>query len=152
VYVRELHVSYRRRRIRGSTPSPEQLNTPEETAVAFARLLRDEPVEVCGLFCLSTKQQVLAYHELSRGTLDASMVHPRDVFKIALLANARSVILGHNHPSGNPTPSPEDFALTRRLVGAAEIIGIDLLDHVVVGHDGGYWSFREHGHLSTAKT
>jgi DNA repair protein RadC len=110
--------------------------------MAFMRILRDEPIEVCGLFCLSTRRDVLAYHELSRGTVDATMVHPREVFKVALLANARAVIVGHNHPSGDPTPSPDDIALTERLISAGELIGIALVDHLIVAGDR-YVSLRE---------
>jgi DNA repair protein RadC len=111
-------------------------------------LLQHEAVEVCGLLCLSTKHDVVAYHELSRGTLDGTVVHPRDVFRSALLANAASVIVGHNHPSGDPTPSPDDVRLTDRLSHAAQILNVELMDHVIVG-DGSYYSFREAGRLRT---
>jgi len=123
------------------------LCNPASAAAAFSGLLGAEAVEVCGLFCLATKMHLLAYHELSRGTLDMSCVHPREVFKVALLANAAGIVLGHNHPSGDPTPSPDDRALTKRLVAAGEIVGVELFDHIVVGHDDRYWSFREHGQL-----
>ena len=95
---------------------------------------------------LSTKHRVIAYHEVSRGTLDATLVHPREVFKAALLANAAAIVLCHNHPSGEPTPSPDDLQLTRRLVGAGALLGVDVLDHVIVG-DGRYYSFKESGCL-----
>jgi DNA repair protein RadC len=109
-------------------------------------LLQSEPVEVFAVLLLSTKHQVIAYHEVSRGTLDTSLVHPREVFKAAILANASTVVLAHNHPSGNPTPSPEDHQITKRLARAGELLGIHVLDHVVVG-DSGYVSFRERGLL-----
>jgi DNA repair protein RadC len=89
---------------------------------------------------------VIAYHEVSRGTLDATLVHPREVFKAALLANAATIVLAHNHPSGNPAPSPDDMALTRRLIDAGRLLGVDVLDHIVIG-DGRYVSFRERGWL-----
>lgn len=146
MYVRELRVQYRLRRIRGQGLSAQRLSTASEAAQAFTNLLRNEPIEVCGLFCLSTHHDVLAYHELSRGTLDATVVHPRDVFRIALLTNARAVIVGHNHPSGDPHPSAEDLNLTRRLVSAGELIGVDLLDHVIVAADR-YVSLKESGHI-----
>ncbi|MFA5897643.1 MAG: JAB domain-containing protein [Hyphomicrobium sp.] len=120
---------------------------PAAVAPVFHALLGSESVEVCGLLCLTTKMQVIAYHELSRGTLDRSCVHPREVFKTALLANAAGIVLGHNHPSGDPTPSPDDRALTKRLVEAGSIIGVELLDHIIVGHADRYWSFREGGLL-----
>ena len=118
------------------------LSTPAASAAALAALLQDEPGEVFGILCLSTKHRVIAYHEVSRGTLDATLVHPREVFKAALLSNAASIILTHNHPSGDSTPSPDDHQLTRRLVDAGRLIGVEVLDHIIVG-DGRYYSFKE---------
>jgi hypothetical protein len=83
-------------------------------------LLQHEPVEVFAILMLSTKHQVIGYHEVSRGTLDSSLVHPREGFKAAILANASAIVLAHNHPSGNPTPSPEDHQVTQRLTRAGE--------------------------------
>ena len=122
------------------------LSTPAASAAALVALLQDEPGEVFAILCLSTKHRAIAYHEVSRGTLDATLVHPREVFKAALLSNAASIILTHNHPSGDPTPSPDDHQLTRRLVDAGRLIGVDVLDHIIVG-DGRYFSFREGGRL-----
>ncbi len=118
------------------------LSTPATSAAALAALLQDEPAEVFAILCLSTKHRVIGYHEVSRGTLDATLVHPREVFKAALLANAAAIILTHNHPSGDPTPSPDDYQLTRRLVDAGKLIGVEVLDHIIVG-DSRYFSFRE---------
>ena len=125
-----------------------RVGTPRECAAAFCSVLQDEPSEVFGILCLSTKHRVIAYHEVSRGSLDSTLVHPREVFKAAILANAAAIILTHNHPSGDPTPSPDDFALTQRLVQAGQIIGIDVLDHVIVG-DGRWISFVELGRLAS---
>jgi DNA repair protein RadC len=146
VYVRELQVRYRRRRVRGRQSLPDALLTIQDAAAAFQRLLAEEPVEVCGVFCLSTRHHVLAYHELSRGTIDATMVSPREVFKIALLANAAAILIGHNHPSGDPTPSPADIDITSRLARASELMNISLTDHVIVAPDR-YVSFKETGRL-----
>jgi len=92
--------------------------------------------------CVTTKHRVIAYHEVSRGTLDSTLVHPREVFKAAILANAAAIIVCHNHPSGAPSPSPDDVELTRRLVATGNLLGIDVLDHIVVG-DGRYYSLKE---------
>ncbi len=146
MYVRELRANYRLRRVPGLRLPLERVRTIADAACAFIPLLRDEPVEVCGLLCLSVRHDVLGYHELSRGTVDATVVHPRDVFKIALLSNARAVILAHNHPSGDPMPSADDLALTQRLKTAGDVLGIDLLDHVIVGGDT-YVSLKERGYL-----
>src|SRR5262249_38929327 len=101
-------------------------------------------VEVCLVLLLNTKHHLIAVHELGRGTLDSCPVHPRDVYKAALLVNAAGVILTHNHPSGDPTPSPDDVALCSRLRSAATIVGIDLVDFLIIGA-GQYYSFTEVG-------
>lgn len=94
---------------------------------------------------LNTKNEVLEIPTVSVGTLSASLVHPREVFKPAIRASAAGVILAHNHPSGNAEPSREDREVTRRLADAADIVGIEVLDHVIVGK--GYFSMKEHGML-----
>jgi DNA repair protein RadC len=94
---------------------------------------------------LNTKNEVIESPLISVGTLSSSLVHPREVFKPAVRASAASVVLAHNHPSGNVEPSREDREVTRRLVGAAEILGIEVLDHVIVGD--GHFSMKEHGEL-----
>jgi DNA repair protein RadC len=91
---------------------------------------------------LNTKNEVLEVTTVSVGTLSASLVHPREVFKPAIRASAASVILAHNHPSGKVQPSREDKEVTRRLCDASEIIGIDVLDHVILGD--GFFSMKEH--------
>jgi DNA repair protein RadC len=120
------------------------LSSPSESADLLRSILQDEPAEVFGILCLTTKNRVIAYHEVSRGQLDATIVHPREVFKAALLANAASIIVAHNHPSGDPTPSTDDYQLTRRLISAGEILGIRVIDHIVIG-DGTHVSLRESG-------
>jgi DNA repair protein RadC len=100
------------------------------------------------VLCLDTKNRIISASIVSIGSLSLSIVHPRECFKTAILQNAAAVIFGHNHPSGDPEPSPEDGQLTRRLVQAGEIIGIRVLDHVIVGDgtDRSY-SFADAGHL-----
>ena len=99
--------------------------SPADAAKALVALLADEPTEVFGMLCLTTKRRVIGYHEVSRGQLDATLVHPREVFKAALLANAAAIVVAHNHPSGDPTPSDDDRQLTRRLVSAGELLGVE---------------------------
>jgi DNA repair protein RadC len=89
--------------------------------------------EVFVVATLNTKNVVTAIQIVTMGTLDASLVHPREVFRLAIHNNASSVIVAHNHPSGDPTPSREDIAVTNRIKEAGKILGIDLLDHIVVG-------------------
>ena len=123
-----------------------RVSTPANCAAVFTTMLQDQASEVFAILCLSTKHRVLAYHEVSRGCLDSTLVHPREVFKAALLANAAAIVLAHNHPSGDATPSPDDMALTRRLVDAGRLLGVDVLDHIVIG-ESRYTSFRERGWL-----
>jgi DNA repair protein RadC len=94
---------------------------------------------------LNTKNEVIGTPLISVGTLSASLVHPREVFKPAIRASAASVVLAHNHPSGKVELSREDREVTRRLVESAKILGIEVLDHVIVGD--GYYSMKEHGML-----
>jgi DNA repair protein RadC len=95
---------------------------------------------------LDGRNQVIGFNLVAVGTLTAALVHPREVFKAAILTNAAAIILVHNHPSGDPEPSAEDKALTGRLKEAGEIIGIRVLDHVVIG-DHGWMSFAEDGFI-----
>jgi len=146
VYVRELVITCRAKPARVGLDQARQLLTPKESAEVFIGLLAQESVEVFGLLCLTTKYRVIGYYEVSRGTLNTTVVEPRDVFKAALLANAACVIVGHNHPSDDPSPSPDDIALTRRLAAAGALLGIELVDHIVVGNNR-YVSFKEMGVL-----
>ena len=95
---------------------------------------------------LDGKNRVLGFEVVSVGTLSASLVHPREVFKAAILANAAAIVVAHNHPSGDPTPSAEDRAITQRLKQAGELLGVRVLDHVVLGADR-YYSFVDAGEL-----
>ena len=113
--------------------------TEGANAGAFlAELLKREPRETFLTVCLDTKNCVNGVHRVSIGTLDSCPARPREVFQAAILSNASSVILAHNHPSGDPAPSETDVRLTERLIAAGEVLGIDVLDHLVVGH--GVWA------------
>ena len=146
--LRELTVRYTVKRDDEGRPVTigRTLTTPRESASVLMPLLRHEASEVFAVLFLSTRHHVLAYHEVGRGTLDTVLVTPREVFKAAILANAAAVILCHSHPSGDPTPSPDDVALTERLVAAGELLGIEVLDHIIVAADA-YVSLRERGCL-----
>lgn len=95
---------------------------------------------------LNAKNQVIDVESISEGTLTSSLVHPREVFKPAIRRSAFAILLAHNHPSGDPTPSREDLHITERLVEAGELIGIRIIDHVIIGH-GRYVSLRRNGIL-----
>ena len=94
---------------------------------------------------LSGRNAPISVEVVSTGTLNASLVHPREVFKAAILANAASIILAHNHPSGDATPSRDNLELTKRLQEAGKLIGIEVLDHIIVTPDGESLSFKERG-------
>jgi len=103
-------------------------------------------VEQFGIVLLDTKHRVLGTTVVTSGTLNSTVVQPRDVFRAAMLGAAAAVVAFHNHPSGDPSPSQEDVELTRRLAAAGMLMGIDLVDHLVLG-DTRYFSFRETGRL-----
>lgn len=120
----------------------ERLTDPATVVRHFRPLIGDEPVEVFAVAYLDARHAVLATERVSHGTLAQSLVHPREVFQGAILARAAAIVVAHNHPSGDPEPSAEDHAVTRRLAEAGSLIGITLLDHVVLG-SGRHVSFRE---------
>jgi len=96
------------------------------------------------LITLDTKNNITGIFTVSTGSLNSSIVHPREVFKRAILQNSASIIICHNHPSGDPAPSPEDINITKRIYDAGKILGIELLDHIIIG-DNKYTSLRERG-------
>jgi DNA repair protein RadC len=125
---------------------PRETKSPEDAYNAIKTLtsVEEEAQEVFGILVLNTKNKIAAVHEVSRGTLSASMVHPREVFKPAVLHNAAAIICFHNHPSGDTEPSIADIEITNRLVEAGKIMGIQILDHIIVGDDR-YVSLKERG-------
>ncbi len=123
-----------------------QLITPRDAATFLMPQYGARSVEQLGVVLLDTKHRVMKTSIVSIGTLDASVAHPREVFREATARGAAALVLFHNHPSGDPTPSPDDAALTHRLVKAGDIMGIDVLDHVILG-EARYFSFREAGQL-----
>ena len=122
------------------------LRSPREVAAYLLPRYGAGAVERFGIVMLDTKHRAMCTKVLSVGTLDASLVHPREVFRAASGGGAATLVLFHNHPSGDPTPSAEDAALTERMVQAGAIMGIDVLDHVVLA-DVRYFSFKESGRL-----
>ncbi len=121
------------------------IRSPEDAASLFQQYLRDKDRECFAILMLNTKCGVIGIHTVSVGCLDASIVHPREVFKPAILASAASIIAAHNHPSGDPDPSPEDRTLTQRLAQSGALLGIEVLDHLVVGDAGSFRSLKQLG-------
>jgi DNA repair protein RadC len=120
------------------------LTSPREAGAYMVRLLQGKAREHFYVVLLDAKNHVLATELISVGGLSVSLAHPREVFKAAIRRSAAAVILAHNHPSGDPEPSPEDIRLTTRLVEAGELLGIEVLDHLIVGRTR-YLSLRERG-------
>ncbi|MCM3129934.1 DNA repair protein RadC [Paenibacillus provencensis] len=122
------------------------IRSPRDAADLLMEQLRYLQKEHFVCLFLNTKNHVISQETLSMGNLNASIVHPREVFRAAMKCSSASIVCAHNHPSGDPAPSPEDIQLTRRLVKAGEIVGIDVLDHIVIG-DGKYASLKEQGFI-----
>ncbi|MCW3491354.1 RadC family protein [Dethiobacter alkaliphilus] len=124
------------------------VSSPGDAAGLVMEEMRHNLREHFRAIMLDTKNKVLGIEEISIGSLNTSLVHPREVFRPAIRKACASIILIHNHPSGDPTPSREDLDVTRRLREAGRLIGIEILDHIIIG-DGKFISFREKGLLST---
>jgi DNA repair protein RadC len=135
-----------RRALQRSSDARPRFGMPGEIADWLLPQFGSRPVEQFGAVLLDTKNRLLRVTVVSTGSLDASVVLPRDVFREAAVGGAASLVLFHNHPSGDPTPSPDDVAITRRLVAAGQVMGIAVLDHVILG-DARYFSFKENRHL-----
>ena len=131
--------------LEGSCLSEQKtIRTPEDVFAIIGQEYENSVVETAMMLALDTKNKVIGVFNISTGSLNASIIHPRDVFQRAILSNAASVILVHNHPSGDPSPSSEDVELTKKLAAAGKLLDIDVLDHVVIGA-GRYVSLKENG-------
>jgi DNA repair protein RadC len=139
-YVAELT----KRRYRDKAPKP--VRGPDDVVALIGKRLRHQAREHFLVILLNTRHEAIAIETVSVGSLNASIVHPREVFRPAVLASAASIVVAHNHPSGDPEPSEEDISITRRLVQVGELLGIGLLDHVIIGRRG-VTSLRERGAL-----
>ena len=123
-----------------------RLNTPRQLASYLLPQYGSRPVEQFGIVLLDTKHRLLHIKLVSTGSLDSTVAHPREVFREAIAGRAAAIVLFHNHPSGDPRPSVDDVALTARLADAGEVVGIDVLDHLILA-DQRYYSFTEAGQL-----
>jgi DNA repair protein RadC len=108
---------------------------PESAAEGIKKVFENMDREAFAVIALNTRNSMIAYNIVSIGSLSASIVHPREVFKFAILANASSILLAHNHPSGDPSPSRDDIELTSRFVKAGKMMGIEVLDHLIIGEE-----------------
>ena len=130
----------------GVTYGSNSLNSPETATEFMEEYYKDyfaEDKEAFSVLLLNTKHKVIGIKTVSVGTLDTSLVHPREVFKTAILNSAKCVMIFHNHPSGDTRPSREDINITKRLVEAGKLLGIKVLDHIILGDNGNYLSMLE---------
>ena len=135
------------RRTLARAPSARfRIGNPRQAAAYLLPRFGSRPIEQFGVVLLDSKHRVSRTTVLASGTLNSSIVEPREVFREAAIGGAAAIVVFHNHPSGDPTPSPEDVELTRRLAAAGVLMGIDLVDHVILG-DLRYCSFKEMGQL-----
>ena len=130
--------------------APPVVRRSADIVTLFGPLLRECDREEFWVVPLDGKHRPIGVHRCSVGTLTASLVHPRELLKPLILTSAAAFVVVHPHPSGDPTPSAEDIALTQRLVQVADLVGIPLLDHVILGADGRYVSFADENMLSRA--
>lgn len=125
-----------------------KMNGPEK-AVSLAKYhlhLHEQTEEYLYMICMNVRLDVIGVFELSHGNVNSSIVSVREMFQKALLANAVSIIIMHNHPSGDPSPSREDVNATRRMVEAGDLLGVKVLDHIIIGRPG-YTSLKEKGYV-----
>jgi DNA repair protein RadC len=122
------------------------IKAPETVVKAIRASIKDKAKEHFKLILLNPRNKIIGISTVSIGSLNASLVHPREVFKDAIGHSAASVVLAHNHPSGDPEPSEDDLTITKRLTEAGKILGIEVLDHIIIGKNNHY-SFKAKGHF-----
>ena len=125
------------------------VGSPKDAAVFLQDEIGDYANEVMCVLCFDTKNKVIALHKVSEGSLNSAIASPREIFKCAILNNAASIIISHNHPSYVNSPSSEDLEVTARIFKAGEILGIELLDHIIVTPTSHYSIKQKHSHLFT---
>ena len=122
--------------------SEKKITSPEDVAHIFIPMLKDELSEHFYIVCLNAANKIIRIDLISTGSLDSSIVHPREVFKVAIENSAKSIILVHNHPSGNPEPSNDDIAITKKLIEISKLMEITVFDHLIIAENK-YTSFVE---------
>jgi len=127
----------------------KKIVTPENAVKVFIKVLElnKRTEEVFSLLTMDTKSNLTGVFEVSIGNLSSSLVTPREVFKRAILQNSKAIILAHNHPSGMPDPSSDDIKITKRLVEAGDLLGINVLDHLIIGSGSNFISLKENGNI-----
>ena len=121
------------------------IHTPESAHEVFTKVMEldKRPEEVFTILTLDIKSHLTGVFEVSTGGLQSSIVHPRNVFQRAILTNAAAIVMGHNHPSGYPDPSNDDIKITKQIISAGEILGIEVMDHLIIGDGNCFISMKE---------
>ncbi len=122
-----------------------QFTSPQQIAAMLSAYLKGADREHFVVLLLNTKNRLIGINTVSIGSLSSSLAHPREVLKPAILANADGIVVAHNHPSGDVSPSADDLRNTAKLKAGAKLLGIELLDHIIIGEGGRYYSFKEEG-------
>jgi DNA repair protein RadC len=147
ITIKEISGVYKARTIEGINED-RILDGPSKVSSLFVELFGDVTEEHFVTFYLNSKNKLIAFGIISKGTVSETIVHPREIFKLALLANASSIIISHNHPSGMVDPSPQDIQVTTKLKQCGELLGIALLDHVIVNTETkSFYSMKECGNF-----
>jgi len=133
---------YRLQMVREGSIKAHSITNAKDIIKAIKSFTHSDRELLIGLY-LNTRNQVIAHHVISIGTVNAAIVHPREVFKLAIMKNACSVIIAHNHPSGGLEPSDADLKITKRLIAAGKILGIELLDHIIITPAGKTFSIKK---------
>lgn len=126
---------------------PSIIRSPEDAAIVGRDFMRihEEPEEYMYMVCMNNKNRIIGVFEISHGNVNSSIVGVREIFQKALLVNAVCLILMHNHPSGDPSPSTEDIQVTKRIIEAGKLIGVEVLDHIIIGDT--YVSLKDKGYI-----
>jgi len=140
LFVREIKLLYK-----GRKKKIGHVDSPEKVYKLFSWMAKELQESFVAVY-LDNKNNVIGWTKISMGTVSETIVHPRDVFRVAVRENASAIIVVHNHPTGETTPSREDLSTTNRLVDAGKTIGIPIVDHVIIG-DNKYYSLKEGGHI-----
>lgn len=144
------HIEIRRTDFRPCTSEPHDVLSPTATLSLLRDILAGREQESFIVLMLDVRRRVFAWREVARGTSTAVMFSPRDVFRIALVAGAEHVLIAHNHPSGDPDPSPQDLRLTAMMQEAGALLNVPVIDHIIIGAGESYYSFAARGNMSTA--
>jgi len=139
------------KRMRPKFEDPSLIDAPEKALAELIPAMEEERTEVLFALFRDARRRLIHRELIGRGTLDSLLVHPREIYSSAIARRAHTIILAHNHPSGDPSPTDSDVSMTLNLKYVGEVVGIKLADHLIIGKRSRFYSFREHGYLDSLK-